>query len=127
MRIDVVMSRLVLNGLIGLSLAAGAPAFAADPVLPRVQTHPVQADPVQADPVPVEPLPPATVLPVLPPLVNAIDPRTGRCLAGFALDREGFCRRHDDPPIVCPEPDLCGAGPPSLAPYGIGPALRLNY
>lgn len=116
------MSRLVLNGLIGLCLAAGAPAFAADPVLPRVR-----ADPVHAYPVPVEPPPPATILPVLAPLVNAVDPRTGRCLAGFAPDRHGFCRRHDDPPIVCPEPDFCGAGAPSLAPYGIGPALRLNY
>lgn len=114
------MCRLVLNGLIGLSLVGTVPALAADPGAPRVPIPPHVAV------LPLPP-PPATVLPLAPPLVNAIDPRTGRCLAGFAPDREGFCRRHDAPPIVCPEPDLCGAGPPSLTPYGIGPALRLNY
>lgn len=122
------MPRFILCGLVGLSLG-GVPALAADPGRPpapppdALYPAPTLA-PGLAPPVLLPPPPPA----LLPrPLVDAIDLRTGRCLAGFAPDAVGFCRRHDDPPIVCPEPDLCGAGPPSLTPYGIGPALRLNY
>ena len=124
MRYRAGMSRFVLLAL-GAALLAGPAAVpivrAADASAVRVETA----------------VPPIVVAPVLPPVPVVIlaptyrDPRTGRCLPGFTLNRAGACVRHDDPYIVCVPadfgPDACVVAPPHPAPYGIGASLRLNY
>lgn len=70
--------------------------------------------------------PPPAVVVMIP-----VDPRTGRCLAGFTRNPAAACVRHDEPRVVCDAaasgPEACYVAAPSPAPYGLGSNRRLNY